>query len=87
MDFITVINGIYLTLGAVLVGLLAYLRHRRKKRSLAVMESQLSTETEADNETFSDNFYCFMLKDGTVRSGYITDDAGTDSPTEHGDTA
>lgn len=78
MDFTT----IYLTIGAILIGLLAYLRHRGKQRSLTVVEPQPSPDTEDDGETFSDKFYCIRLNDGTCRSGYITDDAST-SETAH----
>jgi hypothetical protein len=81
MEFPSAIDAVYLALGAALLGLIVYCWHRRKQRSLVTVVGDGEAESELDTETFSDNFYCIMLTDGTCRSGYI------DAKTERGDSA
>ncbi|MDG1581272.1 hypothetical protein [Pseudomonas sp. GOM6] len=63
--------GILLLLIFALLSLVVFLQRRSDKRRLVEMRAELQRKTEAGINPFDDGFYCFMLKDGTCRSGYI----------------
>lgn len=72
MSVLTVV-GVLLLLGFAMFGLLLFLHMRSEKRRLAEIRAELQRKAEAGNNPFDDGFYCFMLSNGTCRSGYMID--------------
>jgi len=68
--------SVILTLGFVSLGLLLYFRQRiRQRRAAAIDQEQPSSDetVDAEDRAYAENFYCFMLSDGTCRSGFTMD--------------
>jgi len=74
MDTLT-LASIILTLGFISLGLLLYFQRRTKQRRAAIDQEQPSSDetVDAEDRAYAENFYCFMLTDGTCRSGFTMD--------------
>ena len=65
--------SIILTLGFITLGLLLYFQRRTKQRRAAAIDQEKPSSDEtvdAEDRAYAENFYCFMLSDGTCRSGF-----------------
>lgn len=72
MDTFT-LTSIPLTLGFISLGLLLYLRQRTKqRRAVAINQEQTNRDktVTAEDRAYAENFFCFMLTNGTCRSGF-----------------
>ncbi len=65
--------GILLLLISALLSLVVFLHRRSEKRRFAEIQAELQRKVDAGINPFDDSFYCFMLSDGTCRSGYMAD--------------
>lgn len=75
MDTLT-LASIIVTLGFISLGLLLYFQRRTKqRRAVAIDQEQPSSDetVDAEDRAYAENFYCFMLSDGTCRSGFTMD--------------
>ena len=75
MDTLT-LASIILTLGFISLGLLLYFQRRTKQRRAAAIDQEQPSNDEtvdAEDRAYAENFYCFMLSDGTCRSGFTMD--------------
>lgn len=71
MDLAFVIDGAYLLLGTIVLGLSSYFWQRRKQRRLAAIQLDRETQLRRAANFLNDDFYYIMLKDGSCRSGYM----------------
>ena len=75
MDTLT-LASIIMTLGFVSIGLLRYFRQSSRQRRAAAIDQQQPSSDEtvdAEDRAYAENFFCFMLSDGTCRSGFTMD--------------
>lgn len=72
MDTVT-LTSIPLILGFISLGLLLYLRQRTKQRRAVAINQEQPNKDETvtvEDRAYAENFYCFMLTNGTCRSGF-----------------
>ena len=62
--------GLYLAGGAVLLGLLLYLRRKLRLRADKIRLEAIARQAKTNEFIKNDPFYCIMLQDGTTRAGF-----------------